>query len=206
MQGRKMKIKRLFTVGITFAALAACSTPTDEVGTFFRRNPAAVGGGPAKATASYLLCAPGTVQTTAQTYVSNGYRLLGESDFANLNAEPMRAQALAQAQQIGASLVLYSVQPLGLEVHPVTKTVMESQGGYVTSTTVQQSPTPSPYSVNTDVTSPDFLKPVNSPTPGDNPNKTTTTTTYVPPKYREQVVPGTFTRTQHSIAFLARSP
>ncbi|HEY0790556.1 MAG TPA: hypothetical protein VGD78_05775 [Chthoniobacterales bacterium] len=201
-----MKIKRLFAVGITVAALAACSTPTDEVGTFYRRNPAAVGGGATKATASYILCAPGMVPTTAQAYVRNGYRFLGGSDFANLTAEPMRAQALAQAQQIGANLILYSVQPLGLEVHPVTKTVMESQGRYVTSTTVQQNqnPTPSPYGVNTDVTSPDFLKPVDSPAPGNSPNQTATTTTYVPPKYREQVVPETFTRTQHSIAFLAR--
>jgi len=201
----KIEMKRLFALGVTLVALAACSTEnTGEIGTFYRQNPTVVGTGPTKATASYLLCAPGTIQANAQTYVSNGYRLLGESDFQNLTVEPMRAQALAFAQRIGATLVLYSVQPLGQEVHPVTKSVLESEGHNVTTTTVQQTSTPSPYSVNTDVISPDFLKPVNQSDSGDNATTTTTTTTYVPPKYRTEIVPEIRTRTQHSIAFLAK--
>jgi hypothetical protein len=200
-----MEKARLFTIGVTLLALGACSTEnTSEIGTFYRQNPGVAGVGSTKAVAAYLLCAPGTVPATAQSYVSNGYRLLGESDFQNLTAEPMRAQALAYAQQIGATLVLYSLQPLGQEIHPVTKTVLESEGHNVTTTTVQQTSTPSPYSVNTDVTSPDFLKPADNSGSSDNTTKTTTTTTYVPPKYRTQVVPEIRTRTQHSIAFLAK--
>jgi hypothetical protein len=182
---------------------AQLRTPARSARSTAKIQPSA-GFGPTKVAASYLLCAPGTVQATEQTYVSNGYRVLGGSDFQNLTAEPMRAQALAYAQQIGATLVLYSVQPLGQEIHPVTKTVLESEGHNVTSTTVQQTATPSPYSVNTDVTSPNFLKPVDNSGSGDNSTKTITTTTYVPPKYRTEVVPEVRTRTQHWIAFLAK--
>jgi hypothetical protein len=133
-------MKRLLALGVTLAALAACSTEnTGEIGTFYRQNPVVLGTGPTKVTASYLLYAPGTIQANAQTYVSNGYRLLGESDFQNLTVEPMRLQALAYARQIGATLVLYSVQPLAQEVHPVTKSILESEGHNVTTTTVQQS-------------------------------------------------------------------
>jgi hypothetical protein len=200
-----MQMKQILTIGLALVALAACSTEnTSQVSSFYRQNPAAAGIGPTKVTASYLLCAPGTVRATEQTYVRNGYRLLGESDFENLTAQPMRAQALAYAQEIGATLVLYSVQPIGQEIHPVTKTILESEGHNVTSTTVEQTATPSPYSVNTDVTSPDFLKPVDNTDSGDNSAKTTTTTTYIPPKYRTEVVPEVRTRTQHWIAFLAK--
>jgi hypothetical protein len=40
-----------------------------------------------------------------------------------------------------------------------------------------------------------------SPT-GDTTTKTTTTTTFIPAKFHSEVVPQTFTRTQHNIAFL----
>lgn len=81
-------MKRVFTITGTILALAACSTPSSEISTFYRQNPAVAGIGPTKANAAFLLCAPGTVQATAQTYLSSGYRLLGESDFQNLTVEP----------------------------------------------------------------------------------------------------------------------
>jgi hypothetical protein len=60
------------------------------------------------------------------------------------------------------------------------------------------------HSVNTDVTSPDFLQPVDNSGSGDNSTKTTTTTTFVLAKYHSEAVPQTFTRTQHNIAFLVK--
>jgi hypothetical protein len=76
--------------------------------------------------ASFILTAPGTVQSTSQIYLNNGYRLLGES------VAPLRNEALTYAQQIGATLVIYSVEPVGQEIHPVTKTVMDQPGRYIT--------------------------------------------------------------------------
>jgi hypothetical protein len=49
----------------------------------------------------------------------------------------MRSRALAYAQN-SANLVVYSVQPLGQEIHPVTKTIKKSEGHNLTTTTVQQ--------------------------------------------------------------------
>jgi hypothetical protein len=40
--------------------------------------------------------------------------------------------------KLGANLVVYSVQPLGREIHPVTKTIKKSEGHNLTTTTVQQ--------------------------------------------------------------------
>ena len=197
-------MKQLLTISLSAFTLMSCSTPNSDVGTFYRPNSAVPGGTKTTTTASFILTAPGTVQSTAQTYVNSGYRLLGESDFQNLTVAPLRGEALSHAQKIGATLVIYSVEPIGQEIHPVTKTVLESEGHNVTTTTIQQTSTPSPYSVNTDVTSPDFLKPIDNSGSGDNSTKTTTTTTYVPPKYRTEIVPEIRTRTQHSIAFLAR--
>jgi hypothetical protein len=58
--------------------------------------------------------------------------------------------------------------------------------------------------VNTDVTSPDFLQPVDNSGSVDNSTKTTTTTTFVLAKYHSEAVPQTFTRIQHNIAFLVK--
>jgi hypothetical protein len=165
-----MGLKRLLSIGMTLVALDGCSTmDTTQISEFYRQNPGVAGVGPTKVAPSYLLCAPGRVTTTARPYIDGGYRLLGQSDFQNFTAEPMRSQALAYAQQLGANLVVYSVQPLGQEIHPVTKTILESEGHNLTTTTVQQTATPSPYGVNTD------------------PTKTTTITTYIPPKYRTEI-------------------
>src|SRR5580693_10547398 len=57
------------------------------------------------------------------------------------------------------------------------------------------------HSVNTDVTSADFLQPVDNSGSGDNSTKTTT---FVLAKYHSEAVPHTFTRTQHNIAFLVK--
>ena len=40
----------------------------------------------------------------------------------------MRTQALAHAKQIGANLVVYAVAPIGPEIHPVNRLVMDSAG------------------------------------------------------------------------------
>src|SRR6476660_2747019 len=77
-------MKRLFTITFSAITLVACSTPNSEVSTFYRPNIALPAGAKTTTTASFILTSPRTVQSTAQTYVSNGYRLFGESDFANL--------------------------------------------------------------------------------------------------------------------------
>jgi hypothetical protein len=61
---------------------------------------------------------------------------------------------------------------------------------------------PSPTYVNTDVTSPDFLQPVDNSGSGD--NSTKTTTAFVPVKYPSEAVTQTITRTQQHIAFLVK--
>ena len=175
-----MRLSQLF--GVAILALGACSSGDGgEISTFYRQNPRGAVAGPRKGAIMYLLCAPGALEETAQNYTTNGYRVLGQSDFQNLTPEPLREKALAYARQFGATLVLYSVEPLGQEVHPVTKTVLESESHNVTITTLQQTSTPSPYSVNTDVTSPDFLKPIDNSTSGDNsrPEPSQTRPTYL---------------------------
>ena len=204
-------MKRLLTITFSAFTFVACSTPNTEVSTFYRPNIAVPAGAKTTTTASFILTSPGTVQSTAQTYVSNGYRLLGESDFANLTVAPMRAEALAYAQQIGANLVIYSVQPIGQEVQPVTKTVMDQPArAIVTNSTTKvegsndgSGATDLPAGVNSEMREFEKANGINS-SGGDTTTKTTTTTTYVPAKYHSEVVPQTFTRTQHSIAFLAK--
>ena len=66
--------------------------------------------------------------STTQSYMRGGYRLLWVSEFSNLIGQPMRTQALAYAKQIGANLVVYTVAPIGPEVHPVNRLVMDSPG------------------------------------------------------------------------------
>jgi hypothetical protein len=104
------------------------------VSTFYRPNIAVPAGPKTTTPASFILTAAGTVQSTAQTYETNGYRLLGESDFQNLTAAPLRNEALAYAQQVGATLVIYAVEPIG-QVQPVTKTVLDQSGHYITTNT-----------------------------------------------------------------------
>lgn len=193
--------------------LTACSTPNTDVSTFYRPN-IAVPAGPKTATvASFILTSPGTVQSTAQAYVNSGYRVLGESDFANLATAPLRAEALSYAQQIGANLVIYSVEPIGQEIQPVTKTVMDQPGRYITtnattktegnSADIGSDSSDSPLGMNSEMREFEKANGINS-SGGTATTRTTTTTTFIPAKYHSVVVPQTFTRTQHIIAFLAR--
>jgi hypothetical protein len=183
-------MKRLFAIALTALTLAACSTNND-VSTFYRQNPAAAAGRRTKTSAAFVLAEPATVRSTTQSYMGNGYRLLGVSEFSNLLGQPMRTQALAYAKQIGADLVVYAVAPIGPELHPVNHLVMDSPGGYVTTNTITN--VSGNFDLNGDVNG--FGNYDGS--------GTATTTTYVPPQFHTQVVPETFIRTQHAIAFLA---
>lgn len=107
-----------------------------------------------------------TVRSTTQSYMNSGYRLIGVSNFTKLIGQPMRAQALAYAKQIGANLVVYAMAPIGQEVHPVNRLVMNSPGA----------------------TSPLILPQ----TPTEISTFTATSTTYVPAQFHTQVVPETF--------------
>jgi hypothetical protein len=198
-------MKRLLTINLSVLALVACSTPGSDVTTFYRPNIGVPAGTKTTTAAAFILTAPGTVQSTAQTYLNSGYRLLGQSDFANLTTAPLRAEALAYAQQIGANLVIYSVQPIGQVVQPVTKTVLDQPAQSITtnSTTKVEGASPLPAGVNSEMREFENANGINS-SGGDTTTKTTTTTTYLPAKYHSEVVPQTFIRTQHSIAFLAK--
>lgn len=46
----------------------------------------------------------------------------------------MRTQALAYGKRIGADVIVYAMAPLGPEVYPVNRLVMDSPGGYITTT------------------------------------------------------------------------
>jgi len=209
-------MKRLLTITLSAFALISCSTPSTDVSTFYRANIAVPAGTKNTTTASFILTAPGTVQSTAQTYANSGYRLLGESDFQNLTVAPLRNEALAYAQQIGATLVIYSVEPIGQEIQPVTKTVMDQPGHYITtnSTTKVEGNSNSggssndlPEGMNSEMRQFERENGIDSSTNssgGEATTKTTTTTTFIPAKYHSEVVPQTFTRTQHNIAFLVQ--
>ncbi len=212
-QSEPYRMNRLLTISLSAFTLAACSTPNNDISTFYRPNIAVPAGTKTTIAASFILTSPGTVRSTAQSYVNSGYRLLGESDFANLTAAPLRAEALSYAQQIGANLVIYSVEPIGQEVHPITKTVMDQPSRYITtnSTTKVQGnsndggggSTDLPAGMNSEMREFEKANGINS-SGGDTTTKTTTTTTFIPAKYHSEVVPQTFTRTQHAIAFLAK--
>jgi hypothetical protein len=209
-------MKRLLTVSLCASTLISCSTPNSDVSTYYRPNITVPAGPKTTSPASFILTAPGTVQSTAQTYETNGYRLLGDSDFQNLTAAPLRNDALAYARQIGATLVIYSVEPIGQVVQPVTKTVLDQPGHYITTNTT----TKVEGNANTESGTSDLPEGMNSEmrqferengigsasdsSGGDTTTKTTTSTTFVPAKYHSEVVPQTFTRTQHNIAFLGR--
>lgn len=209
-------MQRLLTITLFAFTLMSCSTPTSEVSTFYRPNIAVPVSPKTTTPVSFILTAPGTVQSAAQTYESNGYRLFGESDFQNLTAAPLRNEALAYAQQIGATLVIYSVEPIGQVVQPVTKTVLDQSGHYITTNTT----TKVEGNSNTGSGSSDLPEGMNSEmrqferengigsgsdsSGGATTTKTTTSTTFVPAKYHSEVVPQTFTRTQHDIAFLGK--
>jgi hypothetical protein len=209
-------MKRHLTVSLFAFTLISCSTPNSDVSTFYRPNIAVAAGPKTTTPASFVLTAPGTVQSTAQTYETNGYRLLGESDFQNLTTAPLRSEALAYAQQIGATLVIYSVEPIGQVVQPVTKTVLDQPGRYITTNTT----TKVEGNSNSGSGSSDLPDGMNSEmrqferengigtgsdsSGGGTTTKTTTSTTFVPAKYHSEVVPQTFTRTQHHIAFLGK--
>ncbi len=75
------------------------------------------------------------MHSTDNSFGSSGYRVFGESNFANPKPAPMREKAIAHSRRIGVSLVLYSVQSLGQEVHPVTKTVMDQSAQTLTTVT-----------------------------------------------------------------------
>jgi len=210
-------MKRILTITLCTFLFLSCSTPNTDVSTFFRPNIAVPAGQKTTTGASFILTAPGTVQSTSQIYLNNGYRLLGESDFQNLTVAPLRNEALTYAQQIGATLVIYSVEPIGQEIHPVTKTVMDQPGRYITtnSTTKLEGNSNNsssdssnlPSGMNTEMNQFETENGINSgstsPT-GVSKTKTTTTTTFIPAKFHSEVVPQTFTRTQHSIAFLSK--
>lgn len=210
------QMKRFLAVSLSAFMLSSCSTPNSEVSTFYRPNLATPAGAKTTVAASFVLTSPGTVQSTAQTYVHGGYRLLGESDFQNTNVAPLRNEALGYAQQIGANLVIYSIEPIGQEIHPVTKTVMDQPGRYITSNTTTKVEGNSnnsggssdlPDGMNSQMRQFERENGINSnsnSSSGDTTTKTTTTTTFIPAKYHSEVVPQTFTRTQHTIAFLAK--
>lgn len=183
-------MKRLLSIGLTALTLAACSSNND-VSTFYRQNPAIAAGPTTKVTAAFILADQSTVRSTTQSYMANGYRLVGVSDFTNLIGQPMRAQALAYAKQIGANLVVYAVAPIGPEVHPVNRLVMDSPGGYITTDTTAN--TNGNFNLYGDVNGYGTYTGTG----------TATTSTYVPPQFHTQVVPETFIRTEHAIAFLA---
>ena len=183
-------MKRLLAFSLTALALAACSTNND-VSTFYRQNPAVAAGPKAKVIPAFIPADQGSVRSTTQSYMDSGFRLLGVSDFTNLIGQPMRSQALGYAKQIGADLVVYVVAPIGPEVHPVNRLVMDSPGGYVTSNTTAN--VYGNFNLNGDVNG--FGNYDGS--------GTATTTTYVPPQFHTQVVPETFIRTEHAVAFLA---
>jgi hypothetical protein len=199
------RMKRPPTISLSALVVMACSTPNSDVTTFYRPNIGVPAGPKTTTAAAFILTAPGTVQSTAQTYLHSGYRLLGQSDFANLTTAPLRAEALAYAQQIGANLVIYSVEPIGQVVQPVTKTVMDQSARSITtnSTTKVEGGSDLPEGVNSEMREFENANGINS-SNGGTTTKTTTTTTFVPAKYHSEVVPQTFTRTQHSIAFLAK--
>jgi hypothetical protein len=183
-------MKRLLAISLTALTLAACSTNND-VSTFYRQNPAVAAGPTTKVTAAFILADQGTVRSTTQSYMGSGYRLIGVSDFTDLIGQPMRTQALAYAKQIGANLVVYAVAPIGPEIHPVNRLVIDSPGGYITTDTTAN--VYGNFNLNGDVNG--F---------GNYDGRgTATSTTYVPPQFHTQVVPETFIRTEHAIAFLA---
>jgi hypothetical protein len=210
------RMKRLFTISLCACTLMACSTPSSDVSTFYRPNISVPAGSKTTTPASFILTAPGTVQSTAQTYMSNGYRLLGESDFQNLTVAPLRNEALAYAQQIGAALVIYSVEPIGQVIQPVTKTVLDQPGRYITTNTTTKVEGNSnsgggasdlPEGMNSEMRQFERENGIGSgsdSSDGGTTTKTTTSTTFVPAKYHSEVVPQTFTRTQHQIAFLGK--
>jgi hypothetical protein len=183
-------MKRLLAFSLTALALAVCSTNND-VSTFYRQNPAVAANPKTKITASFILADQGTVLPTLQSFKDDGYRLLGVSDFTNLIGQPMRNQALAYAKQIGADLVVYAVAPIGSEVHPVNHVVMDSPGGYITTNTTAN--VNGSFNLNGEVNG------FGSYDGSGN----ATSTTYVPPQFHTQVVPETFIRTEHAVAFLA---
>jgi len=211
-----IRMKRLLAVSLCAFTLMSCSTPSSDVSTFYRPNIAVPAGPKTTTVASFILTAPGTVQLTAQTYQANGYRLLGESDFQNLTAAPLRNEALTYAQQIGATLVIYAVEPIGQIVQPVTKTVLDQPGHYITTDTTTKvegnsnsgsGPSDPPEGMNSEMRQFERENGIGSASDssgGGTTTQTTTSTTFVPAKYHSEVVPQTFTRTQHSIAFLVR--
>jgi hypothetical protein len=183
-------MKRLFAIALTALTLAACSTNND-VSTFYRQNPSFAAGPKKKTTAAFILAEPTTVRGTTQSYMQNGYRLLGVSEFSNLMGQPMRPQALAYAKQLGADLVVYAIAPIRPEIHPVNQLVMDSPGGYVTTNTTAN--IYGNFNLNGDLNG----------FGNYDGTGTATTTTYVPPQFHTQVVPETFMRTEHAIALLA---
>jgi hypothetical protein len=213
---RTNRMNRILAVSLSAFTLMSCSTPNSDVSTFYRPNIAVAVGPKTTTPASFILTAPGTVPSTAQAYETNGYHLLGESDFQNLTTAPLRNEALAYAQQIGATLVIYSVEPIGQVVQPVTKTFLDQPGHYITTNTttkVKGNSNPGsgssdlPEGMNSEMKQFERENGISSgsdSSAGDTTTKTTTGTTFVPAKYHSEVVPQTFTRTQHHIAFLVK--
>ena len=182
-------MKRLLAIAFLATALAACSS-TNDVSTFYRQNPSVVPAPATKVAAAFILAEAAAIKQTTQSYMRSGYRLLGVSEFTDLIGQPMRSQALTYAKQIGANLVIYAVAPIGSEVHPVNRVVMDSPGGYITSNT------------NANVYGNfNLYGDVNGYGNYDG-YGTATTSTYVPPQFHTEIVPEAFFRTEHAIAFL----
>ncbi len=72
-------IKKLLLAGMFFG-LAACAG-TNDVATFYHRNPSVAVSPPIKAEPAFVLAEPSTIKATVQGYLASGYHLLGASGF-----------------------------------------------------------------------------------------------------------------------------
>jgi hypothetical protein len=99
--------------GLCSLLFFACATNADEVASSYKSTKENVIAG----SSSYRV-APAFVRVTAgefagavETRIHEGYWVIGSSEFTTARPTPLRSEAIAQGMHVGASVVIYSVQP-----------------------------------------------------------------------------------------------